>query len=151
MKNLLIIIGLLLAGLNGFGQKVSSDTLDYWSAYINDSLIGNYNTLSTDNEISLSKELINENDTISLIYGNDHPCTRCEYYYAVREMTNRVKLQVVRKKKILTKVSFSLNQLKTYIIRNEQFPSDFELFLHEDNYISENDPYTILYRLKIEK
>ncbi len=148
MKSITIILFILLVGFSGFGQ---SDTLDYWSVYLNDSLVGNYNTQSTDNELSLNEKIINENDTISIIYGNDHPCTRCEYYYAVREMTNRVKLQAVRKKKILNKVSFSLSQLKAHTIRNEELSGEFELFLHEDNYISEIDPYTILFRLKIVK
>src|SRR5690606_13386990 len=128
-----------------------ADTLDYWSVYLNDSLIGHYNTLSTDNEMILNISVINENDTINIIYGNDHPCTKCEYYYAVREMKNRVKVQAVRKKKILTKVSFSLNQLKTRMIKYQEIPSDFEFFLYEDNYISEIDPYTILFKLKIAK
>ena len=128
-----------------------ADTLDYWSVYLNDSLIGHYNTLSTDNEMTLSISVINENDTINIIYGNDHPCTKCEYYYAAREMKNRVKVQAVRKKKILTKVSFSLNQLKTRMIKYQEVPIDFEFFLHEDNYISEIDPYTILFKLKITK
>jgi hypothetical protein len=145
MKKLIILFFMSIS-FAGF-----ADTLDYWSVYLNDSLIGHYNTLSTDNEVSLSGNLINENDTISIIYGNDHPCSRCEYYYAVREMTNRVKLQAVRKKKILTKISFSLNQLKTHMIRNLVIPSDFEFFLYEDNYISEIDPYTILFKLKIVK
>ncbi len=128
-----------------------ADTLDYWSVYLNDSLIGHYNTLSTDNEMTLNISVINENDTINIIYGNDHPCAKCEYYYAVREMKNRVKVQAVRKKKILTKVSFSLNQLKTRMIKYQEIPSDFEFFLYEDNYISEIDPYTILFKLKIAK
>lgn len=128
-----------------------ADTLDYWSVYLNDSLIGHYNTLSTDNEMTLSISVINEIDTINIIYGNDHPCSKCEYYYAAREMKNRVKVQALRKKKILTKVSFSLNQLKTRMIKYQEVPSDFEFFLHEDNYISENTPYTILFKLKITK
>ncbi len=139
MKKLILI---LLTILPLFGY---ADTLDYWSIYLNDSLIGQYNSLSEDIEIVLNRESIKQNDTISILYGNDHPCSQCEYYYAVKEKIYDTKLEVERRNHILKEVYFPLLTLKKFI-----WCKEFEFSVYMNSYTNEKDTYTILLRLRLE-
>ena len=122
-----------------------ADTLDYWSVYINDSLIAKYNSISTDNSIILNKKLIEEYDTISIKYGNDHPCSKCEYYFAVKDKDNGIKIHVERSKYIYKKINFPISKLKEFKHSNE-----FEFFVYEDRFLDDKNYYTLLVKLKIE-
>ena len=141
MKKLILIFIIVLPLIS------YADTLDYWSVYLNDSLIGQYNSMSNDNEIEivLREQTIDQNDTISIVYGNDHPCIKCEYYYAVKDKNEGVKIYVERRNEILQKVFFPLSKLKGFNRSKE-----FEFFVFENSYINDKDIYTVLFKLKIE-
>ena len=55
------------------------DTLDYYHVYLNDSLIGKYNSLSKQPSITLIESELNDSDVITVRYGTDHPCFECVY------------------------------------------------------------------------
>jgi|SRR5690554_788367 len=78
MKQLIIIFSFLLISLNGY-----CDTLDYWNVYINDSLIGQFDTNSQKPTIDLKQSNINKNDLITVKYGTDNPCSDCIYVLSV--------------------------------------------------------------------
>ena len=134
-----VLIYLLFLPLIGY-----CDTLDYWTVYLNDSIIGQYNTTSTENCIEVNRNSINVTDTIYIKYGNDHTCNKCEYYYALKDINFGVKLHVERKYKILEKISFPLIVAKDWKRSNE-----FEIFLMEDNYLSQKQHYTLLLQIII--
>lgn len=53
------------------------DTLDYYHVYLNDSLIGQYNSFSTQPSITLKESELTDADVITVRYGTDHPCFDC--------------------------------------------------------------------------
>ncbi len=121
------------------------DTLDYWSVYLNDSLIGQFNVLTPDPLLRLDKESIHSTDTIFVIYNNDHPCGRCDYYFAIKASENGNKLIAERRKKIGIKIPFPLVGLKNY-----EGSLDFECFVYEDRYGGKEGVYLALFRLLIQ-
>ena len=139
MKKLILIFITILPLIS------HADTLDYWSVYLNDSLIGQYNSISNDNEIVLNRQSIHQNDTISIIYGNDHHCSRCEYYYAVKDTDGGIKIHVERRSEILKKVFFPLLKIKEFTRSKE-----FEFFVYENSYTNDKDIYTLLFKMRIE-
>jgi len=136
-----IFLFFFLSFLPFFGN---ADTLDYWSVYQNDSLIAQYNSSYSEKEISISRKNSSERDTLFIVYGNDHPCTKCEYYYAIKD-TNGVKILVQRSKNILEKITFPLLPIKQYLGSNE-----FVVFVYEDNYLKDENTYIELFTLKLE-
>lgn len=139
MKNLLLVI---LLSIPFFCW---ADTLDYWTVYYNDSILVKYNSNSKLEQFILKSDKINKNDSIFIVYGNDHPCGRCEYYFAVKDLHNGVKIHVKREKQHFIKVGFPLAKLKRFKLDNE-----FVFFLYEDTYIKERNSYLDLFYLKIE-
>lgn len=139
MKNLLLVI-LLAISLYSW-----ADTLDYWTVYHNDSILVKYNSVSKLKQLILKSDKINNKDSIFIVYGNDHPCSRCEYYFAVKDINNGVKVHVKREKQPYIKVGFPLEKLKSFKLDNE-----FVFFLYEDSYIKERNSYIDLFYLKIE-
>jgi len=122
-----------------------SDTLDYWSVYLNDSLIGQFNVLTPDPLLRLDKESIRSTDTIFVIYGNDHPCASSDYYFAIKERERGIKLIAERRKQLGVKIPFPLVGLKNY-----EGTLDFECFVYEDRYGGEEGVYLALFRLLLE-
>ena len=122
-----------------------ADTLDFWSVYLNDSLIAELNMTSDDFNMELDKQTINVNDTISIVYGNDHPCYNCEYYYAVKDRKDGIKIHVERRNRTTEKVYFPLIKLKEYTGFNE-----FEFFVYEHSYVNDDASYLVLFTLKLE-
>ncbi len=138
MKKILLICIVFLP-LVGF-----CDTLDYWSVYVNDSLIGEFTTESKDNEFEINYHEIKESDTLTIIYGNDHPCVKCEYYYLLKEMYTGHKTHVERRNEILQKVSFPLVKLRKYEPLRE-----FAIYVSEINYTVNKNSHTQLIRLNL--
>lgn len=123
-----------------------ADTLDFWTVYYNDSIIGRFNSNSTLDELILKSGKIKKNDSIFIVYGNDHPCINCEYYFSVKDKDNGVKIYVKRERKLYVMVGFPLDKLNRYKHDNE-----FVFFLHEDNFENKhNNVYIDLFHLKIE-
>lgn len=58
-------------------------TLDYYHLYLNDSLIGQYNSLSEKPSITLKSSELKDDDIITVRYGTDHPCVDCVYVLSV--------------------------------------------------------------------
>lgn len=140
MKKLILTIIIVLPLIS------YADTLDHWSVYLNNIPIGNFNSTSNDINIILNRKLIQQNDTISIIYGNDTPCSTCEYYYAVKDKNNGTKIHVERRNKILKKIDFPLLKIKKFTQSKE-----FEFFVYIYKSLTNNqNKHTILIQLKIE-
>ncbi|MEZ4805187.1 MAG: hypothetical protein R2852_06825 [Bacteroidia bacterium] len=60
-------------------SSLHADSIDYWHVYINDSVVAKYNANSTDLNLTLKKSEIKSNDTITVRYGKDTPCSDCYY------------------------------------------------------------------------
>ncbi|UKN02712.1 hypothetical protein K6119_04185 [Paracrocinitomix mangrovi] len=135
-----VIICLIMVPFVGY-----CDTLDYWTVHLNSKLLGQYNELSNDNEIVLKSDSILETDTIFITYGNDHPCVKCEYYFAVKDSLDGIKIHVERKHQIPARTSYPLKKLKNFHGQKE-----FLFFLYEDDWTGDHNIYTVLFRLKIE-
>lgn len=136
---------LILLFITVFPLMCFAGKLGYWSVYLNDSLIGQFNSFSNDNEIVLKRESIQQNDTISIIYHNDQPCSKCEYYYAVKDNVSGFKIDKERRSEILKEVFFPLFKIKEFTGSNE-----FVFFVHENSYIDSKDIYTQLLKLRME-
>ena len=121
------------------------DTLDYWSVYLNDSVIGQFNSLTPNPVLRVNKESIHPTDTIFVSYSNDHPCANCDYYYAIKATKNGHKLIAQRSKQLGMKIPFPLVGLKKY-----EGTLDFECFVYEDRYGDEEGAYLVLFRPLIE-
>jgi hypothetical protein len=132
-----ILFFILLQPLLGF-----SDTLDYWSVHLNNNLIGNYNTFSTNNEITLNRADIKPTDSLYITYGNDHPCANCTYYYMVKAPDLAMKYGKTAKY-LNTKMSFSLFKLSEFLDLN-----DFEFSVYDGIYTKELLSYVRLFKLK---
>lgn len=78
MKKILILLSFMTTSLFGY-----CDTIDYYHVYLNDSLIGQYNSLSEKPSIVLKKSELNDDDVITVRYGTDHPCVECLYVLSV--------------------------------------------------------------------
>ena len=78
MKKILILLSFMTTSLFGY-----CDTIDYYHVYLNDSLIGQYNSLSEKPSIVLKKSELNDDDVITVRYGTDHPCVECVYVLSV--------------------------------------------------------------------
>ena len=131
MKQLPILFSFLFISLNGF-----CDTLDYWHVYINDSLIGEFNSNSKQPTIDLKQANINKNDVITVRYASDNPCVDCIYVLdvliEVKEQTPQVEtdqnfgklslrigeLQYFQKKYGIDKYHFNLNTRRERSIPN---------------------------------
>ncbi|MFK8046515.1 MAG: hypothetical protein AB8B72_13545 [Crocinitomicaceae bacterium] len=124
---------------------VFSDTLDYWTVYLNDSLIASYNLASTNKSITLNRELLSSKDTISVFYANDHPCTKCEYYFAAEDVKGGVKVHTDRVKRQFRLVYFPLSKLINFKTGNE-----FKFSVVEIAYKDGQTKYCPLFVLKIE-
>ena len=78
MKKILILLSFMTITLFGY-----CDTLDYYHLYLNDSLIGQYNSLSEKPSITLKSSELKDDDIITVRYGTDHPCVDCVYVLSV--------------------------------------------------------------------
>lgn len=140
------VIHFLIFSIPFFGY---ADTLDYWSVHLNDQLIGNYNSNSKDNKLVLNKDSISESDTLVLVYGNDHPCLYCEYYYAMKDILGGIKLHVQREKTILKKIKFPMRKILEQ--NQSHFKSQkFVIMLFQDLYYKDPDPYMELFYVYLE-
>jgi len=74
MRKVLMLLSFMSASLFGY-----SDTLDYYNVYLNDSLIGEYNSFSGKPSIVLKQSELQSGDVLTVRYGTDHPCIDCVY------------------------------------------------------------------------
>ena len=65
------------------------DTLDFWSVYLNDELIGQFYEMSNEKKIQLKLYDLKESDQITVRYGSDHPCVDCIYQLSVMAEVKR--------------------------------------------------------------
>ncbi|MEO9531981.1 MAG: hypothetical protein ABJG68_07355 [Crocinitomicaceae bacterium] len=136
-----LLIGLIIFPFIGF-----CDTLDYWTIHLNENELGKYNSASENIEIVLKMDSISDSDTIYITYGNDHPCVRCEYYHAVKDIESRIKIHVNRLHVLNKTVSYPLKKLIEFFGKK-----DFVFFVYEDDWTGKsNNVYTELLKLKIE-
>lgn len=85
------------------------DTLDYWHVTINDSLIGQFNSLNANPTINLSSEWSNF-DSISIQYFSDTPCSECRSMLSVRD-ENKMKFRATSNTGAWVKLTLSLGEL----------------------------------------
>jgi hypothetical protein len=137
--NIIVLLFIALLPFSGF-----SDTLDYWSVYLNEDIVGKFNSFSTNNEIALNREDIKPTDSLYITYGNDHPCANCTYYYMVKERDLAMKYGKTAKN-LNTKISFSLYKLSEFL--GSKY---FEFSVYDGIYTKELLSYVILFRLKFE-
>lgn len=78
VNKILIFISFMTISIFGY-----CDTLDYYHVYLNDSLIGQYNSLSEKTSIVLKSSELHDTDVITVRYGTDHPCVECVYVLSV--------------------------------------------------------------------
>lgn len=74
MKQKITLLLFLLTSMTAF-----CDTLDFWHVYINNKLVAQFNETTKDLSVLIKKTEINENDTLTVRYGSDHPCADCIY------------------------------------------------------------------------
>ncbi len=76
--NKIIFLLSFLSSLNGH-----CDTLDYYHIYLNDSLIGQFNSVAKNPSIYIKLSELKKNDIITVRYVTDNPCTDCIYVLSV--------------------------------------------------------------------
>lgn len=86
------------------------DTLDYWHIFYNDSIIAKFNSTSQDLKIEISKSTIKENDTLTLRYRSDTPCTNCKFVLLVRD-EKKIHLKRTETTTAWANLSFNFHEL----------------------------------------
>jgi hypothetical protein len=84
MKKIFLILGLLATSM-----ALHADTLDYWTVYLNDSVIGQFNAGSEDLSIGIDHSSIKDTDVLSIRYLDDTPCVECGCILIVRDQRKK--------------------------------------------------------------
>tara|TARA_B110000211_G_C13983753_1_gene510698 strand:- start:718 stop:1146 length:429 start_codon:yes stop_codon:yes gene_type:complete len=142
MKKLLSIICFVLFSLKGY-----CDTLDYYHIFINDSIIGQYNSRSAVDTIIIQSEKFKKSDRLIIRYAKDHPCVKCIYgikvFCEIKE-----ELPQSETKENFAKLSISLNRLKN--LRDKYGLESFKLYYYTRGLEGLNQITTSLFVLKLE-
>jgi hypothetical protein len=78
MKKLMFYLLFISVPISGY-----CDTLDFYHVYLNDSLLGQYNSISDKPSIILKQKELKESDILTVQYGTDNPCVECVYILSV--------------------------------------------------------------------
>ncbi len=141
MKKILILQSFMTASLFGY-----CDTIDYYHVYLNDSLIGQYNSLSETPSIILKKSELNDDDVITVRYGTDHPCIECVYVLSVF-IEVKEKTPEAETKENFGKLSILIKDLKYFQKKYEIDKYHFNYKVRSKNSLHNNGTY--LFELKI--
>lgn len=125
MNKFLILILVMTISIIGH-----CDTLDYYHVYLNDSLIGEYNSLSKKPVVELNSDELNEKDTLSVRYRTDLSCVECTYALSV--------LIEVKEKTPETRTNESFGKLSIPIIDLLYFHKKYQIDKYHFNYSIQN-------------
>lgn len=78
MNKLLVFTSFIVISIYGY-----CDTLDYYNIFLNDSLIGQFNSFSENPTIELKSTELKDTDVITVRYGSDFHCIDCTYVLSV--------------------------------------------------------------------
>ena len=143
MKQILILLSFIAISLVGY-----SDTLDYYHVYLNDSLIGQYNSNSEKPSIVLNHSELKDNDVITVRYGTDHPCIECVYVLSViievKEKTPKAETT-----ENFGKLSIPIKDLLYFQKKYEINKYHFNYHVYTENALKQEDNGAYLFELKI--